>query len=108
MWDNLLESRVEPGAFIDLALRALPMETDEQNVQRVLGYTTRAFWRHLVVEERVRRAPALERVLRAGIARAVTSSAKSAWFSAFRDVALSPMDWGGSKPCGVATRKFLG
>ena len=90
LWDNLLESRVEPEAFIDLAQRALPMETDEQNVQRVLGYTTRAFWRHLVAEERARRAPALERILRAGIERAVTSSAKSAWFSAFRDVALSP------------------
>ena len=57
LWDNLLESRVGPEAFIDLALRALPTETDEQNVQRVLGYTTRAFWRHLVAEERVRRAP---------------------------------------------------
>ena len=89
LWDNLLESRVAASAFIDLAVRALPMETDEQNVQRVLGYTTRAFWRHLVAEERMRRAPALERVLRAGIARAVTSSAKSAWFSAFRDVVLS-------------------
>jgi aminopeptidase N len=95
LWDNLLESHVATGAFIDLALRALPMETDEQNVQRVLGYTTRAFWRHLAAEERVRRAPALERVLRAGIGRAVTSSAKSAWFSAFRDVALSPdgLEW---------------
>jgi aminopeptidase N len=95
LWDNLLESRVEAGAFIDLAQRALAMETDEQNVQRVLGYMTRAFWRHLVADERERRAPALERVLRAGIARAATSSAKSAWFSAFRDIALSTdgLEW---------------
>jgi aminopeptidase N len=90
LWDNLIESRVGAGTFIDLAVRALPAETDEQNVQRILGYTTRAFWRHLSAEERVRRAPSLEGVLRAGIARAATSSAKSAWFSAFRDVALSP------------------
>jgi aminopeptidase N len=90
LWDNLIEARVGAGEFIDLALRALPAETDEQNVQRILGYTTRAFWRHLPAEERRRRAPSLEGVLRAGIARAATSSAKSAWFSAFRDVALSP------------------
>jgi aminopeptidase N len=90
LWDNLLESRVAAGEFLDLALRALPAETDEQNVQRVLGYTTQAFWRHLGAEERERRAPALERTLRTGIAQAPTSSAKSAWFSAFRDVVLSP------------------
>ena len=90
LWDNLLESGVEPGAFIDLAMRALPAETDEQNLQRVLDYVTRAFWRHLRADERIRRAPALEAVLRAGIARASTSSVKSAWFSAFRDIVLSP------------------
>jgi len=90
LWENVLESHVTPAAFLDAALRALPAERDEQNLQRVLGYTTRAFWRHLAPEERARRAPAIEAVLRAGLERAATSSAKAAWFSAFRDVALSP------------------
>jgi aminopeptidase N len=81
---------VSPAAFLDAVVRALPAERDEQNIQRVLGYTVRAFWRHLAPEERVARAPALESVLRAGIDRASTSSVKAAWFSAFRDVALSP------------------
>ncbi|NOT25258.1 MAG: hypothetical protein HOP16_04055 [Acidobacteria bacterium] len=89
LWDNVLESRIAPDAFIDLAVRALPAETDEQNIQRILAYTTRAFWRHLPSDERVRRAPALERLFRDGMARAATSSVKAAWFSAFRDVALS-------------------
>ena len=89
LWDTMLESRIAPGAFIDLAARALPVETDEQNIQRILGYTTRAFWRHLSPDERVRLAPALERLFRNGMARAATSSAKAAWFSAFRDTALS-------------------
>jgi aminopeptidase N len=89
LWDNVVESRVTPADFIDVAARALPTETDEQNIQRILGYTTRAFWKHLPAEERAARAPALERLFRDGIARASTSSAKSAWFSAFRDIALS-------------------
>ena len=89
LWDNVLESRVGAGVFLDLVVRALPAETDEQNVQRVLAYTTRAFWRHLGAAERARRAPALEAMLRAGIDRASTSSAKAAWFSAFRDEALT-------------------
>jgi len=90
LWDNLLESRVDPRAFLDLAARALPREGDEQNTQRVLGYLVRAFWRFLPHEERLARAPALEAMLRAGLDRVSTSSQKSAWFSAFRDVALTP------------------
>jgi aminopeptidase N len=89
LWDNVLESRITVADFIDTAVRALPAETDEQNIQRILGYTTRAFWRHLPSDERAARAPALERLFRDGIGRASTSSAKSAWFAAFRDIALS-------------------
>ena len=89
LWENVVDANVGVGDFLDLAVRALPRETDEQNVQRVLGYTTRAFWRHLSPAERRRRGPALEAMLRSGIGSAATSSAKSAWFSAFRDIATS-------------------
>jgi aminopeptidase N len=89
LWDNVLEGRVPPGAFIDAAVRALPDESDEQNAQRVLAYVSRAFWRYLPQDERVARAPSLEAALRAGIARANTTSLKSAWFSAFRDDVLT-------------------
>ena len=89
LWDNVLEGRVEPGALIDAGLRALPDETDEQNTQRILGYVSNAYWRLLPADGRIARAPALEAALRAGIARASTTSLKSAWFSAFRDDALT-------------------
>jgi aminopeptidase N len=89
LWDNLLEGHVAPGAFIDAALRALPDEADEQNIQRVLGYMSRAFWRFIPAGERMARAPTIEATLRAGIDRASTTSLKSAWFSAFRDDALT-------------------
>jgi aminopeptidase N len=87
LWDNLLESRIQPRAFLDLAMRALPLETDEQNTQRILNYVVRAYWRFLPQDERLSRASALESMLREGLARGKTSSQKSAWFSAFRDVA---------------------
>ena len=90
LWENMLESHVAAGDLLDAAVRALPTEADEQNVQRILNYVTRAFWRHLDADERARRAPALEAMLWAGVGRASTSSEKSAWFSAFRDVALTP------------------
>ena len=89
LWDNVLEGRVTPGAFIDAAIGALPEESDEQNTQRVLAYVSRAFWRFMPHDERLARAPVLEAALRAGIARAGTTSLKSAWFSAFRDDVLT-------------------
>ena len=90
LWENMLQSHVTASAFLDAVVRALPAETDEQNIQRVLGYAARAFWRHVSAEDRARRAPALESMLRAGIDRAGTTSAKAAWFAALRDVALTP------------------
>ena len=90
LWDNVLEAHIPAGAFLDTVVRALPGETDEQNVQRVLAYATTVFWRHLESEDRMRRGPALEAMLRAGVERAATSSAKAAWFAGYRDVALSP------------------
>ena len=90
MWDNLLERHVTPQAFMALATRALPAETDEQNTQRILTYVTRVYWRFLPQQDRLTRAPALERLLRDGIARVQTSSQKSAWFNAFRDVVQTP------------------
>jgi aminopeptidase N len=89
LWDNMLENRVPPSVLLDTVNRALPREVDEQNVQRVLAYAARAFWRHLSPDERVARAPAFEAMLRAGLDRAPTASAKAAWFGAFRDVVLT-------------------
>lgn len=90
LWENLLEGQLSAGSFLDLVARALPAEVDEQNVQRILGYTTHAFWQFLSPEERLARAPALEAELRQGITHAYYASGKSAWFTAYRDVALTP------------------
>jgi aminopeptidase N len=90
LWDNVLESRVSVTAFLDAAIRALPAETDEQNLQRVLGYATRAFWRHASEQDRNSRAFALESMVRAGLDRARSASTKAAWFAAFREIALTP------------------
>jgi aminopeptidase N len=89
LWDNLLEGRMQPGVFIDTALRALPRESDEQNAQRVLTYLVRTFWKQLPASDRAARAGAIETALRAGIARAATQSQKASWFNAYRDTAVS-------------------
>jgi aminopeptidase N len=90
LWDNLIERRIEPMALFATALRALPRETDEQNAQRVLAYTTRLFWRYLSPDIRLAETARLEAVLRVGIQVGGTQSRKAAWFNAYRDTALSP------------------
>ena len=89
LWDAMLDAEVRPGELIDLALRALPRETNEQNAQRILGYLDQAYWRFTTNARRVALAPRVERVLRDGLARATTSSLKAAYFSTLRDVALT-------------------
>jgi len=90
LWDALLDGAMTADAFMDLAAAALPKETDEQLTARVLNYTGSAWWRFLPPTERTRRAPALEKLLRTGLARAATPSQRAAWFGALRNVALTP------------------
>jgi aminopeptidase N len=89
LWENFLEAKITPPEFLDLATRALPKEKDEQIRQRVLANLTQAFWRFLPPEQRSARAPTLEAMLRAGIAEAASAGAKSAWFTAFRNIVLT-------------------
>ena len=89
LWESLLEGDVEPEALIELARRALPAETDEQNVFRMLGYLNSAYWRYLTPERRAALAPAIEDLLWRGTATAGSRSLAAAWFGAYRNVALS-------------------
>jgi aminopeptidase N len=86
LWEELLERRVEPAAFLEAALAALPREQTEQNVQLLTGYLDELFWRRLGANGRAAAAARVEAVLRAGIARAPSSSLKSTYFSAFRSI----------------------
>ena len=90
LWDTLLEGRISPTAFVQLAMTALPRETDEQLTQRVLSYLSGAWWRFLSLAERQARAAAVEQLLRDGLAGAKTASQKASWLGALRNVSLTP------------------
>ena len=95
LWDALLDGQVPPAAFVDLALQALPRETDEQMTSRVLGYAAGAWWRFLKPAEMTTRALRFESLLREGLAQATTASQKASWFGTLRNVARTPgtVDW---------------
>ncbi|HSG49311.1 MAG TPA: hypothetical protein VLA43_15930, partial [Longimicrobiales bacterium] len=63
LWDQVLEQRLAPGRFLDVALAALPQEPVEQNVSRILGSAMAVYWDLLPAGERVARAPEVEGVL---------------------------------------------
>ncbi len=89
LWEALLEGDLDPEALIDLVQRALDEETNEQNVSRILGYLTSAYWRFLTPARRAAAAPEIESLLWRGTAAAGSRSLAAAWFGAYRNVALS-------------------
>jgi aminopeptidase N len=90
LWDAMLIGDVTPAAFLDLAIAALRVETNELNITRLLSYVREAYWRHTDPAARRMLARRLEPVLRNGLSAASPASLKSVWFSALRDVALTP------------------
>lgn len=87
--DGVLEGEVDPAAFIDLAMRALPAESDEQNVQLVLRYVASSYWRHLTPAARIEVAEELETLLWEGVTTAGRPSLAAAYFGAFRNIAVT-------------------
>jgi aminopeptidase N len=90
LWEEMLGARVAPAAMFQALTTALPREPDELTVQRMLSYGQQLFWKYLTPQDSTRRAAAFERLLADGLARAPSSSLKSAWFNALRDVARTP------------------
>jgi aminopeptidase N len=95
LWDSLLVGEFPSSRFLDLAIDALPRETDELNIQRILSYLEHAYWTFSSDSGRRSRASAVERVLRAGLTSAAKPSLKGAYLAALRGVALTPetVDW---------------
>jgi aminopeptidase N len=89
LWDQVLERRLAPDAFLDVALAALATEQDELNISRVLGYITTAYWDLSTSTDRRERAPAVEAVLWSGVTGDLPATARAAYLGAWRNVALS-------------------
>jgi aminopeptidase N len=90
LWESMLEGRATSSAVWQELVTALPVETVDLNVSHLLGLARTIFWRFTPATDRVAGAPAFERLLRDGLARAATTSLKATWFSAVRTTALTP------------------
>jgi len=90
LWESLLEARVTSAVVMEQLLAALPVETNQLTISQMLEYARAGFWRYTGADNRVELAPRLEKVIRAGLDRAKTTAAKSAWFNALRSIATTP------------------
>jgi len=89
LWDQLLEGRLDPGAFLDVLLAALATEGDELNLSRVLGYVTSTYWNFLTPEVRAERAAEVEAALWAGVTGDRPTTARAAFFGSWRGAAMT-------------------
>ena len=89
VWDAMLEGHVPPGTVLGRLLDALPVERDELNTQRMLGYVTAAFWRYLPDDARSSWAPQVERVLWEGVQGADLRTLKAVYYQAYVSTALT-------------------
>jgi aminopeptidase N len=90
LWEEMLDRRVPPSDFMNVAMSAMPREDTEQNVQLVLRYVADGFWGFLSGAQRRDLAPKLESILRSGLVQANSSSMKSTYFAAFRSTVTTP------------------
>lgn len=95
LWESMLEGRLPAATLRDALMAALPIERDELNVARQLGYLQAIFWRFTGAEDRAAFASRLEALLREGLSAAATTSLKSVWFNAIKGTATRPetMAW---------------
>lgn len=90
LWDAMLEQQVRPQQWITIAIKALPLESIELNVQRILECLTITYWRFITSAEQKQLAPTLEGLLWKQMEKAPTTSLKSAYFRAFMSVVRTP------------------
>jgi len=90
LWEEMLMERIAPQDLIELGMRTVTTATSELNIEKILGDLARAFWRFTPPAARKSLAPRLEDLFWSRLEKAPTASQKSAWFNAFRSVALTP------------------
>ena len=91
LWDEVRQLRMSPTRFVELVLRDLPRETDEQIVPVVLGRLGRAVSAYLDPGEREALTAAVERTLGDQASdRSRAYGVRKAYLDAFIDLAASP------------------
>ena len=89
LWDSMLEGQTQPMQLLDLALNSLPSESDELNIDYLLGVVSDTYWRYIDATSRSALAPRIEALAWELLETAPRATLKGSFFATYRDVALT-------------------
>ena len=90
LWDSVRQAELNPRVYIDLALRLLPEEKDEQLAQSVIARTITALHRYVPAQTRAELAPRVETLASNEMVHATDPDMRIIWFRALRSSAETP------------------
>lgn len=89
LWDSVREAELSPSAYIELAIKLIPLERDEVTAQGVLNRVQTAFNRYLSDAQRREIAPQLEQILIDRMMNADAVGLRITAFRAFQSLAMT-------------------
>ena len=90
LWESVREAQMDPREYINLALRLLPAEKDEQLAQSVIVRSITALHRYVPAETRAELAPKMETLASNEMLHSQDQDMRIIWFRALRAVAETP------------------
>jgi aminopeptidase N len=87
LWDSVREAELAPREFVELALRLLPQEADEQLTQNLIGRLTTALHRYVNPKVRAEIVPRAEALVSDRMLHSSSQDLRIIWFRGLRAVA---------------------
>jgi len=89
LWDSVREAEFAPREFLDLALRLLPAETDEDLAQSLIGHVATGLHRYVNKDVRAEIVPRVETLAADRMLHSEEQDFRIIWFRALRAIAES-------------------
>ncbi|MGB7283307.1 MAG: M1 family aminopeptidase [Candidatus Acidiferrum sp.] len=89
LWDSVREADLAPRDFLDLALRLLPVETDEELAQSLVGHVTTGLHRYVSDAARAQIVPQAEALASDRMLHSSEQDFRIIWFRGLRAIAES-------------------
>jgi len=90
LWDSVREADLAPRDFLDLALRLLPTETDEELAQSLIVHVTTSLHRYVSDATRAQIVPQAEALAADRMLHSSEQDFRIIWFRGLRAIAESP------------------
>lgn len=90
LWEAVREAEMPPSEYLQIALKALPQEQDEDLTASLLDHATTAYQYYLSESSRASLAPQFEALCTDRMQNAADLGLRITWFRAFRAIAITP------------------